>query len=115
MVKLLVSIRQPKNMMILHSPPSAIILRIDAGSGLLIGSRRPASGLKMRKRAMTTAYAARATILQFDDESRTAHAPSSMYPSVPPRIEGFSLTSASSAEPKGILSFCRCGGGSSFA
>jgi len=73
-----VFIRQPRNVMISFNPPSANILRMDAGPGRFIGSSRPARGLKMRKRAMTTACAAHATMPMLLGESRTAQAPPSM-------------------------------------
>ena len=51
---------------------------IDAGSGRLVGSKIPARGRKIRKTAMTTAWEARATILQLLFVSNMTYAPSSM-------------------------------------
>ena len=77
-VKRRVLIHHPRNFMISFKPPSVIIFQIDAGSGRLIGSNRLASGRKIRNSAMTTAWAAQATIFQLMGESRTSHAPSLM-------------------------------------
>ena len=79
----------PRNVMIPFSPPSAIIFWINAGSGHLIGSIRFASGRNIKTSAMTTAWVAQVTIFQLLGESRTVHAPSSMYIPPPPLRRGW--------------------------
>ena len=62
MMDRLVSISQPMEVMISFSPPSVVIFLIEAGPGRLIGLRILAGG-ETRKRAITTAWGALATIL----------------------------------------------------
>ena len=96
-------------MMVSRSWPSAIIFRIDAGSGRWIGSFLPANGLNVRYKPIGTACCARFTMGMFDSQSKTATAPSLIYPSVPPVMIGSNLTSASLAAPNGI-SLLMCSG-----
>ena len=60
-----VFIFQPRKVISSFKPPSAVIFRMETGSGRLIGSSRPASGLKIRNMAMTTACAACRTMPMF--------------------------------------------------
>ena len=91
---------RPRKVMFSFRPPSANILRIEAGSGCLIGSNPPAKGLKMMNRDIKTALPTFETILPLIGESSTTVDPSSMYPSDPLFYYGSILTSASSAAPK---------------
>ena len=89
----------PGKVMIPLRPPPAIILRIEAGYGCLIGSNAPAKVLKMMNGDIKTTSPALDTILPLIGESSTSVAPSSMYSSDPPLHCGAILTSVSSAAP----------------
>ena len=72
MLKRRVLIRHPKNVIISFNPPLAIIFQIETGSGRLISSIKFVRGWKIRNRAMTTTWTARATIFQLMGESMSA-------------------------------------------
>ena len=102
MAKRHVFMNQSRNIMVSFIPHSASIFRIEACSWRGRGSRSTLGGQNTRKRAITTAWPARCTILQFQGASRTTPDSSSMYPPVPPKMEGMSLTSDSMALPNSI-------------
>ena len=98
-VKLCVSMHQPKKTMILLKSPSAVIFPMNAGSSRWVGLSSPASGQKLGKRAMTNACLVRCTLFQFSLESRIVVTPSSIYLLVPPLTIWSSFPSASSGTP----------------
>ena len=109
MVKRQVLMSQPRKIMCSWSWPSIIIFRIDAGSGLEIGSFFPARGQNVRCIPIGADCCALSTIGLFNAKFTTATAPLSRQPSVLPLMVGSRFTSTSSAYPNGML-LARCSG-----